>query len=93
MTAEQLAQYSQDRRLELYASLIVLLIINNAAAGSRFAAQWRAHYRHDFRIGKIFTEDYFIALSTICIDAVIGNLLAGMQCSVFLIVSQCGQPR
>lgn len=78
ITAAQRAVYDEDRRPELYATLIALVIINNLVAGGRLLAHWRAHYRHHRDFRRVFAEDYFIFLSALAINAVIGNLLAGM---------------
>lgn len=79
ITPAQRAVYDEDRRPELYATLITLLVINNLAAGGRLIVHWRAHYRHHGDFRRVFAEDYFILLSALSINAVIGNLLAGMS--------------
>lgn len=77
MTAAQQASYGQDRRPALYGSLIAVLVINNIFAAGRFRVHWTTHYRHDFSLKRVFIEDYFILLGAICINIVIGTLLAG----------------
>jgi hypothetical protein len=77
LTPQQQALWGQDRRPALYGSLIALLAVNNIVAMGRFLAHYRAHYRHNWGFKRVFVEDYFTVLSALCIDAVIGNLLAG----------------
>lgn len=77
ITPAQQAVYYEDRRPALYGSLITLLVINNLFAAGRWLIHWLTHYRNDFSLRRIFVEDYFILLAAICINAVIGNLLAG----------------
>lgn len=76
-TFEQLALWNDTRQPALYGSLIALLVVNNVVAGGRFLAHYRTHYRHNWGFRVIFAEDYLILLSALCINAVIGNLLAG----------------
>ncbi|KAK2603666.1 hypothetical protein QQS21_004139 [Conoideocrella luteorostrata] len=76
MTAAQRELYSEDRRPQIYAALITLLVINNVIASGRIWVHWKVYYRHHRSLRQVFAEDYCILLSALCIDAVIGNLLA-----------------
>ncbi|KAI9687604.1 MAG: hypothetical protein M1822_002214 [Bathelium mastoideum] len=70
------ARWDNDRRPALYTTLSVLLILNNLVTVARLLGNYLLHYRHaSFRLSRIFIEDYFIFLSAICVDLVIGNLL------------------
>lgn len=75
----QLAVYNEDRRPQLYASLIVLLILNNLVVAGRFAANYYDRYRHErffFHPRHILVEDFLMLLSALFIDMMIANLLA-----------------
>ncbi|KAL8714471.1 MAG: hypothetical protein Q9220_001804 [cf. Caloplaca sp. 1 TL-2023] len=62
-----------DRRSELYGSLATFLVINNVVIVSRIWAHCRTHYRAR---RSILLEDVFALISALCVNAVIGNLLA-----------------
>ena len=78
LTPAQRALYGQDRRHQLFVTLVSLFTVNNLVVGGRLWANWKAHYRHHRSPRRVFAEDYFIFLSALCINAVIGNLIAGM---------------
>jgi hypothetical protein len=66
MTPAQEADFWDDRRPALYASLITLLIINNVVVIGRCFAHWRAHYRKSsWKDMHIFPEDIFIVISVV----------------------------
>ncbi|QUC21574.1 uncharacterized protein UV8b_05817 [Ustilaginoidea virens] len=76
LTPAQRALYGQDRRHQLFVTLVSLFTVNNLVVGGRLWANWKAHYRHHRSPRRVFAEDYFIFLSALCINAVIGNLIA-----------------
>ena len=60
LTPVQLAEYNDDRRTELYGSLLTLLVLNNLAVAARLLAHYRKHYR---TTGRVYPEDPLILLS------------------------------
>ena len=92
ITAQQAAQYDQDRRPELYGTLVLFLLLNNITVAARL---W-AHYRTRFTVGVwISLEDVFVFLSgvrghifpgsnsrilltllQVCVNVIIGNLFS-----------------
>jgi hypothetical protein len=78
LTPQEQAHYGQDRRPELYASLIVLLVLNNLFVCGRVVAHYYDRYRHEtfgFNISRFLVEDCLIILSALFINIMIGNLL------------------
>ena len=71
------AGWDNDRRPALYATLSVLLVLNNVVTLGRLVGNYYTHYRNGrfkFHFRHIFIEDYFILLSAMLVDAVIANL-------------------
>ena len=75
MTPIEQAQWNDDHRPALYATLYILLLLNNLVTAGRLVANYIVYY-HDGRglFRRIFIEDYFILLSAICVYIVIANL-------------------
>ena len=76
LTPDQKALYDEDRRPALYASLAVLLVINNVVVGLRFLARYHNHYKRGWDFRNIQWEDPMTLLSAACINVVIANLIA-----------------
>ncbi|KAF2730862.1 hypothetical protein EJ04DRAFT_444146 [Polyplosphaeria fusca] len=79
LTAAQQAIYHEDRRPQLYAALITLLVLVNFFVVARLVAHYYDRYRHEkfgFNIRILLAEDLLIVLSALFVDVMIGNLLA-----------------
>jgi hypothetical protein len=79
LTPDQQALYNDDRRPELYASLIVLLVLNNLVVGGRLLAHYFDRYRHErfgFNLRSFLVEDILMLLAALFINVMISNLLA-----------------
>jgi hypothetical protein len=77
LTPSQQAVYHQDRRPSLYASLAVLLVLNNLVVLGRLLAHYYERYRHDgFGLRHFLVEDFFMILTALFIDVMGSNLLA-----------------
>ena len=91
-----------DRQTQLYGSLITFLVINNVVIASRVYVHYRAQYKarrsvfpEDIfallsavgrRIGKLYGMWKGLIVCKLCVNAIIGNLLA---CTFALRPSSC----
>lgn len=79
LTESQLAVYHEDRRPELYASLITLLVVNNLFVVGRLVAHYYDRYRHEkfgFNLRSFLAEDTLMLMSGLFVNIMGGNLLA-----------------